>query len=70
MTEKPSVTEKTVMWCFDQVADSNASIARDALGSTPELDFPPRSGGVRSERYIAMVMLTSLISARASTRVR
>ena len=35
-----------------------------------QLGFPPRGGGVRSERHAAMRILTSLIAARASSGVR
>jgi hypothetical protein len=34
------------------------------------VDFPPRSGGLRSERHAAMPVLTSLISASAWTGVQ
>jgi hypothetical protein len=34
------------------------------------LDFPPRSGGLRSERHAAMPMLTLAISSRACAGVR
>jgi sugar lactone lactonase YvrE len=35
------------------------------LGRIEIVDFPPRSGGLRSERHAAMVMLTSVMFARA-----
>jgi hypothetical protein len=45
-------------------------ILTDTIGLPVGMDFPPRSGGLRSERHAAMSMLTSLISARAWIGVR